>query len=182
MRAWEDLPDRCTSAAAALQIELSRRRPLRARPRPVGGDGPRARSRRRATAGDRGLAAAAAAALALGEAAAGQIGAAHEHRAEALALVERLSDAELAPRLESLFYLGWAENYLEHYDAALSHADRGIAIARATGEGRLLVPMMLDQGLPVRDARARAPTRSSCARRPSRRARLSASPHELAGR
>ena len=60
--------------------------------------------------------AAAASALALGEAAAGQIGAAREHREEALALVERLSDAELAPRLESLFYLGWAENYLEHYD------------------------------------------------------------------
>ena len=61
----------------------------------------------------------------------------------------RLSDAELAPRLEALYYLGWAENYLEHYDEAIAHADRGIAIARATGEGRLLIPMMLVKGYPL---------------------------------
>jgi signal transduction histidine kinase len=48
--------------------------------------------------------------------------------------------------LETLYYLGWAENYLEHYDAAADHADRGIAIARATGEGRLLVPIGLIKG------------------------------------
>ena len=47
--------------------------------------------------------------------------------------IERLSDAELAPRLEALYYLGWAENYLERYDDAIAHAQRGIAIARAHG-------------------------------------------------
>jgi DNA-binding NarL/FixJ family response regulator len=98
--------------------------------------------------GDPALVAAAASALCLCEAAAGQIAAAREHRAEALAEIDRLSDAELAPRLEALFYLGWAENYLEHWDAAIAHVDRGIAIARATGEGRLLVPMMLIKGYP----------------------------------
>ncbi len=61
----------------------------------------------------------------------------------ALREIEQLTDAELAPQLEALYYLGWAENYLERYDEAIEHADRGIAIARATGEGRLLVPLML---------------------------------------
>ncbi len=146
-RAWDQLPDRSSAAAAALQIELA-----------VDGlyvlDFDQAVNRglgalelARAL-GDRPLIAAAASALCLGEAAAGQIEAAREHRAEALAELERLSDAELAPRLEALFYLGWAENYLEHWDAAVSHIDRGIAIARATGEGRLLVPMMLVKGYP----------------------------------
>ena len=45
--------------------------------------------------------------------------------------IERLSNAELAPRLEALYYLGWTDNYLEHYDAAIEHADRGIEIASA---------------------------------------------------
>ena len=99
--------------------------------------------------GDRPLIAAAAAALALGEVCDGRIDAARKHRAEALEQIDRLSDAELAPRLEALYYLGWADNYLEHYDEAIEHADRGIEIARATGEGRLLVPLMLVKGYPL---------------------------------
>ncbi len=147
VRAWEDLPDRTSAAAAALQIELA-----------VDGlyvldfaqslaMGCSALDVARAL-GDSPLIAAAASALCLGEAAAGEIAAAREHRAEALVQLDRLSDAELAPRLEALFYLGWAENYLEHWEAAIAHVDRGIAIARATGEGRLLVPMMLIKGYP----------------------------------
>jgi DNA-binding NarL/FixJ family response regulator len=146
-RAWEELPDRTTAPAAALQIELA-----------VDGlyllDLPQAVAMGRGAlevargVGDRPLVAAAASALCLAEAAAGQIAAARAHRDEALAEVDRLSDADLAPRLEALFYLGWAENYLEHWDDAVAHVDRGIAIARATGEGRLLVPMMLIKGYP----------------------------------
>ncbi len=147
VRAWEDLPERTTAAAAALQIELA-----------VDGlyvldleqavDMGRGALDVARAVGDRALIAAAASALCLAEAAAGRIAEAREHRAEALAELERLSDAELAPRLEALFYLGWAENYLEHWEDALAHVDRGIAIARATGEGRLLVPMMLIKGYP----------------------------------
>ena len=147
LRAWEELPDRGTAAAAALQIELA-----------VDGlyvlDFEQAVGMGRGAlgvavdVGDRALVAAAASALCLAEAAAGRIEAAREHRARALAEIDRLADAELAPRLEALFYLGWAENYLEHWDDAIAHVDRGIAIARATGEGRLLVPMMLIKGYP----------------------------------
>ena len=43
-----------------------------------------------------------------------------------------MDDAELADRLETLYYLGWAESYLEHYDEAIAHAERGVAIARAS--------------------------------------------------
>ena len=43
-----------------------------------------------------------------------------QHRAEALEQIERLSDTELARRLETLYYLGWAENYLELYDDAIA--------------------------------------------------------------
>ena len=146
-RAWDELPDRTTSAAAALQIELA-----------VDGlysldlaqavDMGRGALEVARAVGDRPLIAAAASALCLTEAAAGQILAAREHRGEALAEIDRLSDAELAPRLEALFYLGWAENYLEHWDEAIAHVDRGIVIARAIGEGRLLVPMMLIKGYP----------------------------------
>ncbi len=147
VRAWEQLPDRTTAAAAALQIELA-----------VDGlyvlDSEQAIGMGRGAlevalaVGDSALVAAAASALCLAEAAAGRIAGAREHRGQALAEIDRLSDAELAPRLEALFYLGWAENYLEHWDDAIAHVDRGIAIARATGEGRLLVPMMLIKGYP----------------------------------
>ena len=168
-RAWEDLPDRSGAAAAALQIELAVDGLYELDFEQTLGDGPRARSRPRAASGTAALIAAAASALCLGEAAAGEIADAREHRAEALAVVDELSDAELAPRLEALFYLGWAENYLEHFDEAIAHADRGIAIARATGEGRLLVPMMLIKGYPVRGAGPHRRGDRRCARRPSRR-------------
>ena len=57
-------------------------------------------------------------------------------------------DAELAPRLEALYHLAWAETYLEHYEDAVAHAERGVAIARAFGQGRLLVPLSLARNFP----------------------------------
>jgi signal transduction histidine kinase len=176
-RAWEELPDRSTSAAAALQIELAvdGLYELDFEQSVAMGRGALEASLQ---TGDRVLMATAASALALSEAAAGQIGAAREHREEALALVGRLSDAELAPRLETLFYLGWAENYLEHYDEALAHADRGIAIARATGEGRLLVPMMLVKGYTF-EMQGRVADAIELCEAAVEATRLSASQHEL---
>jgi DNA-binding NarL/FixJ family response regulator len=52
---------------------------------------------------------------------------------------------QLADELASLWYLGWAEIYLERFDAGLAHLRRGIDISRATGRGDLIVPMMLGQ-------------------------------------
>jgi signal transduction histidine kinase len=178
LRAWEELPDRSPTPAAVLQIELSvdGLYELDFEQSVTMGRGALEASRH---TGDRVVMATAASALALCEAAAGQIGAAREHREDAFALVERLSDAELAPRLESLFYLGWAENYLEHYRDALAHADRGIAIARATGEGRLLVPMMLIKGYTFEMVGRVAEAVELCEAAVDA-TRLSASQHELA--
>ncbi len=176
-RAWTELPDPHTPEAAALQIELA-----------IDGlyeldfdqtlEMGRAALATARELSDRPLHAAAAAALALGEASAGQIGPAREHREEALAEIDRLTDAELAPRLEALYYLGWAENYLEHYDAAIAHVDRGIAIARATGEGRLLLPMMLVKGYPFEIQGQMAAALELCDAAVEA-ARVSANPHYL---
>jgi DNA-binding NarL/FixJ family response regulator/tetratricopeptide (TPR) repeat protein len=176
-RAWEELPTRDTAEAAVLQIELAvdGLYELDFDQTLEMGRGALQTARR---LGDRPLIAAAAAALALGEAAAGEIPAAREHRDEALAQIDRLTDAELAPRLEALYYLGWAENYLEHYDAAIAHVDRGIAIARATGEGRLLLPMMLVKGYPF-EMQGRMAEAVELCEAAVESARLSANPHYL---
>ena len=135
--------------------------------------------RPRAASATGALIAAAASALCLGEAAAGDVAAARASTApRRVAQVERLSDAELAPRLEALYYLGWAENYLEHYDDAIAHVDRGIAIARATGEGRLLVPMMLVKGYPF-EMQGRIAEAVELCEAAVEATRLSASPHYL---
>jgi len=176
-RAWEEVTDRSSAASAALQIELA-----------VDGlyelDYTRSiamGSEALASAtgiGDGALVAAAASALCLAETVAGQIEAARGHREQALAQIDRLSDAELAPRLEALYYLGWAENYLEYYDEAIGHVDRGIAIARATGEGRLLIPMMLVKGYPL-EIQGRLAEALQLSETAVESARLSANPHYL---
>ncbi len=128
--------------------------------------------------GDQALTGSAAAVLCLAETVAGSIDAAVGHRRDALSVIDRLSDEELAPRLEALYHLAWAETYLEFYDDAIAHAERGVAIARAFGEGQLLVPLMLAKNFPfemqgrLRDAIELCETALEAAR-------LSASPHEL---
>ena len=108
----------------------------------------------------------------------GQIEAARGHRQEALAVLDRLSDAELAPRLEALYHLAWAETYLELYDDAVAHVERGVAIARAFGEGQLLVPLMLAKNFPF-EMQGRLPEAIELCETALEAARLSASPHEL---
>jgi DNA-binding CsgD family transcriptional regulator/tetratricopeptide (TPR) repeat protein len=176
-RAWDDLAGRDTPEAAALQIELAvdGLYELDFEQTLTMGRGALETAR---GLGDRALIASAAAALALGEAAAGEIEPARTHRAEAIDLIERLSDAELAPRLEALYYLGWAENYLEHYAEAIEHVDRGVRIARSTGEGRLLLPMMLVKGFPL-EMQGRMVEAVELCETAVEAARLSANPHYL---
>ena len=171
------LPDRSTAAAALLEIELA-----------VDGlyeldfaqtieMGRLAVATARAL-GDRPLLAAAAAALCLGETVAGHTAVARECREIARAEVDRLPDAELAPRLEALLYLAWAETYLEHYGDAVAHAARGIGIARATGDGRLLAPLMLVQNFPF-EMQGRLAEAIECCETSVEAARLSASSNDL---
>ena len=53
---------------------------------------------------------------------------------EAAVLVDSLSDEELALRLDSAINLGGAELYLDRFDDTGVHADRVVAVARATGQ------------------------------------------------
>ena len=176
-RAWADLRDRASAEAAGLEIELA-----------VDGlyerDFEQAVEMGRqalATAevvGDQALTGSAAAVLCLAETVAGSIDAAVGHRREAVSVIDRLSDEELAPRLEALYHLAWAETYLEFYDDAIAHAERGVAIARAFGEGQLLVPLMLAKNFPF-EMQGRLRDAIELCETVLEAARLSASPHEL---
>ncbi len=64
----------------------------------------------------------------------------------AAALVDALPDDELASRLDAVTNLSAADLYLHRYDDAALHASRGLAIARATGQGDLapfLIPVLV---------------------------------------
>ncbi len=148
LSAWDELGDHATAESTALQIELAVDGLYSLDFEQTLSMGAGALANARAL-DEPALTAHAAAALCLGEVSAGSIGPAREHYEEAVGLVDRLGDEELAPHLDAFYYLAWAENYLEHYDASLAHIDRGIEIARGTGQGRLLIPLMLTKGYPL---------------------------------
>jgi DNA-binding CsgD family transcriptional regulator len=84
--------------------------------------------------GDRPLTATAASVLTLACAWGGRTMEAETAREEAVALVEALSDDELARRLDAPAYLAAGELYLDRYDATIAHAERAVAVGRATGQ------------------------------------------------
>lgn len=145
--AWDRLPHRDGAEAAALAIELAVDGLYALDFEQVFELGTYALECARRL-DDAALIATAASALALGKLAYGDVDAARAHRDEAAERIDRLPDADLAPRLEALYYLGWAESFMEHVDEAAGHFARGIAISRATGDGRLLVPLTLGSAVP----------------------------------
>jgi ATP/maltotriose-dependent transcriptional regulator MalT len=64
-------------------------------------------------------------------------------QAEGAALLDGLPDEALAWRLEAPYYLSFAEFFCERYDDAIKHLQRGIAVSRASGQGQLVIPMMV---------------------------------------
>ncbi len=175
-RAWDELPDGATAAAAALGTELAvdALYDLELKAAIEAGAGALENAK---AVGEPGLIATAAAALCLAEACAGRLDDARGHHEEAVAL-DGLTDAELAPRLEALYYLAWAETYLERYADAIAHSERGIAIARATGEGRLLVPLTLVRCFPY-EMQGRLAEAIELCEAAVEGARLSPNPHYL---
>lgn len=83
------------------------------------------------------LTAAAHAVVCLGDAYGDRIPSALVHHAEAQRLVDALDDLALVQRLDALANLGGAEIYLGLCEEAVSHAKRGLALGRATGQGGL---------------------------------------------
>ena len=62
---------------------------------------------------------------------------ARKSRDDATEIVNLLTDDVLAPRLDVLIRLATAEFFLDRYEAAARHAERALAIGRATGHGDL---------------------------------------------
>jgi ATP/maltotriose-dependent transcriptional regulator MalT len=54
-------------------------------------------------------------------------------------VIDSLSDEELAKRLDAAIWLAVAEFYSDRYAESDAHIDRALAIARATGQGELLL-------------------------------------------
>ena len=90
---------------------------------------------------DEPLIAAALAVLALACAFEGALDDATRFRSEAAALVDAMPDDKLALRLDAVAYLAGAELYMDLFPESAAHGRRGLAIARATGQGFLL-PML----------------------------------------
>lgn len=80
---------------------------------------------------------------ALGETYEGNMPAAREATDRAAALVDALTDHDLAGLCEPLARLGWAQAFLERYADAERHADRGLAIARRSGQLYVLPHLLL---------------------------------------
>ncbi len=130
--ALDDLPDGGSHAAAELLIELAMNGYYGMQFAQMREDGQCALLVARAL-GDPVLVASAEAVLAGGAAMVGNTAEARQLVEAAAAAVDRLPDAELARRLDVFGQLAWPEFYLERYDAAIAHVERGLAISRATG-------------------------------------------------
>ena len=88
---------------------------------------------------DQGLVAVALSTLALADSMTGLPEQAESDRAEAAALVDALSDDELVRHIGAATWLGGVELYLDRYAEADAHAGRGLAAARASGQGEHLL-------------------------------------------
>ncbi len=73
----------------------------------------------------------------------GEIADAQALRADAAARLDALDDGALAGRLDTAYYLGFAEFFCERYDDAIRHFRRGIAVSRASGQGQFVIPMTI---------------------------------------
>ena len=62
------------------------------------------------------------------------IGEAHALHEQATAVFEAMSDEELAQDLNAVAWLAPADFYLDRYAEGIRHAERGLAVARATGQ------------------------------------------------
>ena len=95
---------------------------------------------------DESLTVASLAVLAVATAFTGPVSEAKAYRSAAAALVDVLPDDKLASRLDAVTSLSAADLYLHRYDDAAAHAKRGLAIARASGQGEVapfLIPVLV---------------------------------------
>ncbi len=92
--------------------------------------------------GDPTLIGTSAAVLAHSCASAGLVAEARASADDAAGRLDRLSDEALAPWLDAISRLAWAEFLIERFDDSIRHAARGAAVVRATGQGQF-APLIL---------------------------------------
>jgi len=178
VRALEDLQDRSSPEAAALLLELA-----------FDAFFAREYERMRTWAGealeladaldDAPLRAAAAAARSLACALGDRVEEALELRDQAAEIVDGLGDAGLAQRLDAAANLGNAETYLDRLEDAVAHLERGLAVARETGQGRLFPLLTQRKGFAL-SLLGRLDEATDVTERAVEAARLSGSPQSVA--
>jgi ATP/maltotriose-dependent transcriptional regulator MalT len=136
--ALDALPDQGSSEAVALMLELTVNALWRTRHDAMHEAAERAVNAARRL-GHAPMTAAALAELALADSIMGAADRAESNRSEAAALVDSLSDDELAGHLEAAAWLAGVELYLDRYAEGEAHANRALAVARATGQGELFL-------------------------------------------
>ncbi|MGH8834549.1 MAG: LuxR C-terminal-related transcriptional regulator [Actinomycetes bacterium] len=136
--ALDGLPEPVSAEAADLMIQLALNEFYRSKYQSMHDWAERAVSAAKLV-NDPPLTAAALAMPALADAMTGASVRALSRRADAAALVESLSDDQLALRLDAAAWLAAAELYLDLYPEADAHAGRALTVARATGQGELFL-------------------------------------------
>jgi DNA-binding NarL/FixJ family response regulator len=134
-------PDPRSPAATALRIELANERYFVSDWTAMRRYAAEALSAARELA-DPPLITAAAAMMALADYHASRTRAAKRQLDEAAAHLDALEDAQLAGRLDAGLFTAWGEICLERREPAHRHYARTLAVARATGQGYLLVPLL----------------------------------------
>lgn len=143
--ALDALPDQGSAEAVALMTELAVNLVWRARYEAMHEWAERAVTAARRL-GDAPLIAAALAVGVLADSMMGAAERAEASRREATAIVDSLSDDELARYLEAPTRLAGTELYLGRYADGEVHASRALALARATGQGELLLVLVATLG------------------------------------
>jgi ATP/maltotriose-dependent transcriptional regulator MalT len=143
--ALASLPDQGSPEAVALMLELIVNALWRTEHEKMHAAAERA-LRAAKNLGDAPLTAAALAELALADSILGAAGRAESNRSEAAALVDALTDDELARHLEAAAWLSGVELYLDRYADGEGHANRALAVARATGQGELFLLLVATLG------------------------------------
>jgi ATP/maltotriose-dependent transcriptional regulator MalT len=129
--------------------------------------------------GSRPLRAAGAAIVSMACAYADRVDEARARGAEAVALVDSLSDDELAGRIDAAANLGNTETYIGHLEDAVRHLDRGLSVSLATGRG-FLFPLLTQRKAFALSLLGRLAEAGDVAERAVEAARLNASPEAVA--
>jgi DNA-binding CsgD family transcriptional regulator len=131
-----DLPEAAGASAVSLMLELAADEVYRLRYRAGQAWAQQAVDAAQAM-DDLPLQAAALATLARALAWGGEPARGEQVRSQATAILDALTDEQLATRLDAAVELAGAEIYLDRFVEAAAHAERALAVGRASGQGRL---------------------------------------------